>query len=167
MKGKITFGPYTDVEVIDRPDLRLIDDLLDYWNRKRAGRMGPRLADIDMDEIKAHLPHSILVDVIEGSDDFRYRFIGKRIIEGVGRDNTGKRISEAYRDPPEALAQLQSIFRLPVARKTPIFTRGRVLWVPDGQPRWFTGALLPLSDDGVEVDVVLAEMFVERGRKPR
>lgn len=95
---------FTDLALIDRPDVRLMDDLLDYWNRKRAGRIGPRRADLDPAAIKAHLPHLVIVDVIDGGKDFRFRLVGTRVVEGLGHDNTGKRFSEAFGDQPEALA---------------------------------------------------------------
>ncbi|HWI27829.1 MAG TPA: PAS domain-containing protein [Stellaceae bacterium] len=154
---------FTDVEFIDRPDLRLMAELVEYWDRKRAGRIGPRRADIDPTEIAAHLAHIFMADVIEGGADFRYRLIGTRIVEGLGRDNTGKRLSELYRDQPRALAQLKAVFRMQVERKAPLFTRGRVFWLPEATYRRFTGASMPLSDDGATVNIILAEMFVEHG----
>jgi hypothetical protein len=160
-------GPFTDVEFIDRPDVRLIDDLVGYWDRKRAGRVGPRYADIDPAEIKIHLPHMFMADVIDDGDDFRYRRIGTRIVEALGRDSTGRNLSELYRDQPEALAQLKSLFKLVVDRKAPIFTRGRVFWLPQARYRRFTAVSMPLADDGVSVNIILAEMFVEHNGQRR
>jgi hypothetical protein len=154
---------FTDVELIDRPDARLIDDLLDYWSRKRAGRIGPRRADIDPAEITRHLPHLLMVDVIEGGRDFRFRLVGTRIVDGLGHDNTGKRFSEAFGDQPEALAQLNALFKLVVDRKVPVFGRGRVFWLPEAQYRRYTAGSMPLSEDGVSVNIILSEMFVEYG----
>jgi hypothetical protein len=145
--------------------VRLIDDLVLYWDRKRAGRVAPRRADIDPSEIVGHLPYIFMLDVIDSGKDFRFRLIGTRIVEGLGRDNTGKLVSEAYGDRPEALAQLLAVFRLPLSRRVPIFARGRIFWIPDARYRRFTGASMPLSDDGLNVNIVLAEMFVEHGGK--
>lgn len=108
---------FADVELIEKPEVPLIDDLVAYWNRKRSGRIGPRRTEIDPTEMVAHLPHIFMLDVIDGGKDFRFRLIGTRIVEGLGRDNTGRRVSEAYRDRPEAQAQLMAVFRLPVDRK--------------------------------------------------
>src|SRR6185437_105432 len=87
---------FKDVELIDRPDVRLVDDLLGYWDHKRSGRIGPRRAEIDPAEIRPHLPHLVMTDVIDGGNDFRFRLIGTRIVEGLGHDNTGRRFSEAF-----------------------------------------------------------------------
>ncbi len=57
------------------------------------------------------------------------------------------------------------MFSLVVERRAPIFTRGRLFWMPEARYRRFSSAVLPLSDDGIGVNIILAEMFVERGGK--
>ncbi len=156
---------FVDIELIERPEVRLIDDLILYWDGKRAGRIAPRRAEIDPAEIKIHLPHIFMIDVFDGGADFGYRLLGTRIVEGIGRDSTGKRLSELYRDQPEAFAQLQARFRLVVDRKAPTFSRGRVFWLPDRAYRRFTAASMPLSEDGVSVATIFGEMFVRHGGK--
>jgi hypothetical protein len=165
MHAAATQGLFADVELIGRPDTPFIDDLVTYWDRKRAGRIAPRRSDIDPAEIKVHLPHVFMVDVINGGDDFRYRLVGTGIVEALGRDSTGKCLSERYGDQPQARAQLKSIFTLVADRKVPIFTRGRLFWMPKARYRRFSGAVLPLSDDGTNVNILFAEMFVERDGK--
>jgi hypothetical protein len=154
---------FTDFELLDLPDVQLVADLVEYWDRKRAGRVGPRRAEIDPTEIKKHLSHLIMVDVIDGGKDFRFRLIGTRIVEGLGHDNTGKRFSEAFGDRPEVLAQFISLFMLVVDRKAPVFGRGRLFWVPEVRYRRYSAGSMPLSEDGTSVSIILSEMFVEYG----
>jgi hypothetical protein len=156
-------GLFADIELIERPELRLIDDLLQYWDRKRAGRLGPRRAEIDPAEIKVHLPNIFMVEVVDNGADFRYRLIGTRITEALGRDSTGKKMSELYDDQPQARAQLYAAFRLIVDQQAPVFIRGRVFWLPDAQYRRFTSVVMPLSEDGASVSMTLGEMFIELG----
>ena len=155
-----TAGPFADLEVIPRPDLRILDDFVLYWDRKRAGRMAPRPADIVPSELSGHLPNSVIVDVLDDGADFRYRFIGEHLIESVGRDATGHRFSGLYQDQPEALAELRSIFNIPLRRKSPSYMRGRIFWLPHDDYRKFTAALVPLSNDGFTVGAILAEVFI-------
>lgn len=152
-----------DLEIIDRPEVRSIGEFAAYWDGKRAGRRAPRRADIDPAEIKPHLPHVFMVDVLEGGTDFRYRLIGTAITRGLGRDNTGKRVSELYESQPEARARLCAYFRFGIEARAPIFSRGRVFWASDAGFRRFASCLLPLSDDGAAVNILLAELFVEHG----
>lgn len=170
MHAAAIHGPFTDVELVERPEVWLIDDLFAYWDRKRAGRIGPPRAEIDPAEIKIHLPNVFMLDVLDGGADFRFRLIGTRIVDGLGRDSTGRKVSELYSDPPGAAAGLQAMFKLVVDRKAAVFARGRVFWAPEAGYRRFAGAGFPLSKDGVTVDVVLGELFIELGgtfAKPR
>lgn len=153
-------GPFADVEAIPKPELRILDDFVLYWDRKRAGRLAPRPTEMEPSELAGHLPSTVIVDAIEGGADFRYRFIGKRLVETVGRDATGRRFSELYRDQPDALAQLRAIFSYPVAQKHLGYIRGRIFWLPNRDYRRFTAALAPLSDDGFTVSAILAEVFI-------
>lgn len=155
-----THEPFTDVEIIPKPDLRIIDDFVLYWDAKRAGRMAPRPADIVPSDLAAHLPNTFTVDVLDGGADFRYRFIGKRLVESVGRDSTGQRFGSLYRHQPEALARLTSLFNFATAQKNPLYVRGRIFWLPSRDYRKFTAALVPLSDDGFTVNAIFAELFV-------
>ncbi len=155
-----TQGLFTDVEVIPKPDLRIIDDFVLYWDAKRAGRLAPRLADLEPLELAAHLPNTFIVDVLDGGADFRFRCIGKHLAESLGRDSTCQRFSDLYRDQPEALARMISFFNFVRAQRHPIYVRGRIYWLPSRDNRKFAAALAPLSDDGHTVSAIVAELFV-------
>jgi hypothetical protein len=45
-----------------------------------------------------------MMDVLDGGKDFRYRLVGTTLVEGLGRDNTGKRLCELYGDRPGCCA---------------------------------------------------------------
>ncbi len=155
-----TQGPFEDVEVIPTPDLRILDDFVLYWNRKRAGRLAPRAAEMEPAELAGHGPSTVIVDVLDGGADFRYRFIGKRLVDTVGRDATGRRFSDLYWSQPDALAQLRAVFSVPVEQKHLNYIRGRIFWLPNRDYRKFTAALVPLSEDGFTVSAVFAEVFI-------
>jgi PAS domain-containing protein len=155
-----TDAPVVDFEVIEQPDLPLIKELLAYWERKRGMRLAPRRADIDPADLRMHLPNIFMVDVLDGGGDFRYRLIGTAIVAGLGRDSTGKRLSELYHDRPKVLARLLERFNLVLTQKRPVFTRGQVYWLPDATIRRFVSGAVPLSDDGATVNIVLVEMLL-------
>lgn len=157
-------APLADVEMIPRPDLRIIDDFVLYWDAKRAGRVAPRLEDIDPSELAAHLPNTFAVDVLDGGAEFRYRAVGKRLVESVGRDVTGRRFGDLYRHQPEVLAQMTSVFNFVVAQRHPVYIRGRIFWLPRRDYRKFTAAFMPLSEDGFSVSAIFAELFVASPR---
>jgi hypothetical protein len=148
------------LQIITKPDVRLIDDLVIYWEQKRTGRIAPRRVDIDLSEMTSHIPHIFILDVIDAGADFRFRLIGPRIVEGMGRDSTGHKFSEVYRDQPQALKELSGLFRLSVNEKCPVFARGSVFWLPRTDIGRFASGHMPLSDDGANVNAILAEWFV-------
>jgi hypothetical protein len=157
-----TQGAFNDIEIIDEPSFVSIRDLMAYWQGKCAGRVMPRRADIDPVDIPSHLRDVFLLDVLDGGKDFRYRLIGTRIVAGMGRDATGRRITELYRRQPEAATALVQLFGKGVAEKRPVFVRGRIFWLPTRDVRLFEAGYLPLSEDGVTVNMVLAEFLVVR-----
>jgi hypothetical protein len=155
-----TDAPVVDFEVIEQPDLPLIKELVAYWERKRGMRLAPCRADVDLMDLRMHLRTIFMVDVLDGGADFRYRLIGTAIVAGLGRDSTGKRLSELYHDRPKVLARLLERFNLVLTQKRPVFTRGQVYWLPDATIRRFVSGAVPLSDDGATVNIVLVEMLL-------
>lgn len=151
-----------DIETVGQSDPPLLAEILAYWERKCAGRWAPRRADIDPTELPAHLPNLMLIDVLEGGADFRFRLIGTAIVEDMGRDSTGRRMSELYRDHPAALAQLADRLRQVVRERRPNVTRGGVYWLPQRSFRSFIRAAMPLSDDGASVTMILVELLLPR-----
>ena len=88
---------------MDFTDLRL-KQLLDYWQRKRAGRKFPLRADIDPLELRFILGNLVLVDVVPGQVlRFRYRIWGSTLVEFSGVDMTGRHVDEIT---PAELARL-------------------------------------------------------------
>jgi hypothetical protein len=69
----------------------LIEQGLDYWDSKRAGRRMPSRRDIEPTEILDLLPYVVLVDVEREPLDFRYRLVGTAVAARFGHDRTGGR----------------------------------------------------------------------------
>jgi hypothetical protein len=130
--------------------------LKDYWDRKRAGRAMPSRADIRPAEMKEHLGWIVLLDALPGFEDFRYRMIGTRVAQYFLNDSTGKTISEAF--APYGEGALSGV--LAVHRKC---ARDQVVLRSFGGAGWlgrsfldFDAIYLPLSDDGVTVNMILS-----------
>ncbi len=153
-------GSRFEIQVTGEPDAPALADLLAYWERKRAGRIAPRRIDIDPVEMREHLPNIFLLDVLENGADFRYRLLGTSIVDGMGRDSTGKRLSELYGRETPAFKSLHGLWATVVTSKRPVFARGTIFWLPARDIRRFAGAYMPLSEDGVSVNMVLSELFI-------
>jgi hypothetical protein len=132
-------------------------ELMRYWDTKRGNRRFPRRADIDPLELRSHLGHLFLIDVLPGGEDYRFRLLGSAMTQRYGRDSTGKTISEAYAAAPEIGAWILKIFAAVVVDKAPVVSEGRLSVV--GKSFVIARALqLPLSDDDHAVTMILGEM---------
>ena len=142
-------------EQIDNPVLRFY---LDYWERKRAGRTMPSRADIRASELKPHIGAMVLLEALPGRQDFKYRLVGTRVSEVFLADATGLTLRQAY-----ARAGASQEFTDSVVRTHRIVCEKRVpIRITGGHGEWrgrfypaYDALYLPLSDDGVEANMVL------------
>ena len=133
-------------------DLPTHAEILTYWDRKRAGRRMPARANIDPLEIPHLLRHVMLLDVLGPQLDFRYRLLGDEILLRARPGLKGQRFGEIEGKGPGS--SVWEAARRVVATGLPRY--GRTGY---GGPDRFTAAvhdlLLPLSDDGVDVNQLL------------
>lgn len=125
-----------------------------YWDAKRRGRRMPARADIDPLDMKPWLGEVLLLDVLEGGRDFRYRLVGAMIAYRTGYDMTGKLLSEMPGDPA-AIANYLADHRRAVETRAPVHARYDYISARDSRPVKFERLLLPLSDDGETVNMLL------------
>jgi hypothetical protein len=130
------------------PDVRLV---LEYWQRKCAGRAMPSRADVDPNELRRFLPHITLVDVVADERRFVYRLVGTAEVELRGYDPTGRAVADAFfaASADEALKHYEA------ARAS-----GAPHYVADPYQAVdrFIGEedlFLPLSNDGASVNMIM------------
>ncbi len=124
--------------------------LLDFWNRKRAGRRMPARDDFDVFELRAWLGHLHLVEVIDGGRDFLHRIYGTDLAVMFGIDLTGKgldAIPEVARDSVRRAYAAACASREPVVVEDDPILQSNVQRVED--------LILPLSTNGRVVDRLL------------
>jgi hypothetical protein len=136
--------------------------LLDYWQQLEPGGL-PRRTDIDLMEMNpVLLPHVFLVDVLEDSQRFRWRLIGKHIIRNAASDDTGLdlEVSIAPSMRPTIIGHYQQVVR----ERRPLCHRGEFIG-QDGRVYSYERLLLPvLAADGRAVDTVLGGAVFEAER---
>jgi hypothetical protein len=125
--------------------------LYDYWLARRLGREVPLRAAIDPVAIPDLLPHLFIAERA-GEDDFRYRLIGTAMVRAIGRDYTGRRLSEL--PVGTALALARELFGPVMRDGVPVYSQGPFRW-PDREHRWTARLYLPMSSDGTRVDMAL------------
>jgi hypothetical protein len=136
--------------------------LRDYWQTKRGARKMPSRADIRPSELREHLGWVIMVEVLPGEADFRYRLIGTLVTQYFLADSTGKTVSEAFAKNGEGVIKgVHTVMRATVREKAPLLATGE----PDSfAPGFeaFQALFLPLSDDGENVNVILHAFVFDR-----
>ena len=137
----------------DIPDPRL-RGLLDYWESRRGEREMPLRRDIDVLDLGPWLGNLMLIEVLEGGRDFRYRVYGSMLAQYYGRDLTGK-TTDVVR--PEARDLVRQEYRAVLVDRQP------VLVLRDRQVKHRTmrvaKLVLPLSSTGAALDMLLVGSY--------
>jgi hypothetical protein len=141
----------------DGPDDARLRAVYDYWDGKRRGRAMPSRADIDPAELKAFLPQLVLLDVVGDPPRFRYRLVGTevtRVRQGLGKDDpTGTFVDEVTHH--QGTSAVLAHYRRVVAERRPSIDAGNYTASPSRPWLRFKRMVLPLSADGVAVDMLL------------
>jgi hypothetical protein len=133
-------------------------ELLQMWLSRCPDDGLPARRDFDVLELKDFMGWLCVAEETADGEDFIYRLIGTRVVDNVGRDITGKAVSEAL--PPAAL----NIFRYIVQHPAPLRTWGTVNW-RDRDYIYHEALLLPLADDHQRVNrFFVMMMFYDRVR---
>lgn len=134
------------------PELRC---LAEYWCARRGAAAMPRRADIDPIQLKSHLPRLVLADAWYAPLRFHFRVVGGELEERLGRRYTGTTIDAsagAFFKPYQACAE----------QVRPIREYVRYDFDDGGPIGEFERLLLPLSEDGKTVTMVLGEVIYKQ-----
>jgi hypothetical protein len=152
-------GTEINPSVIEHPTLAF---LRSYWEQKRGTRDMPSRTDIRASDLKEHLGWVLLLDVLPGQKDFRYRLIGTLVTEYWLKDSTGKTVGEAFADSgPVVQKAVLSVFRKCARDRCIVRTFGDAGWLPGGFER-FDSIYMPLSQDGETVTHILHAFVFDR-----
>lgn len=138
---------------VDYRSFPILVQALEYWRSRRGERSMPRRADIDPVAIPRLLPYLRITEVVEGGKRFRYRLVGTEVVEKHGWDYTGSYLDEVLKG--DHLAIVASGYRTVIRERRPAFVRSRYI-TPRQVEMVSNRVLMPLSEDGVEVNMILA-----------
>src|SRR5262249_26329681 len=145
------------------PDPRLIKPY-SYWRERRGARRMPGRADIDPGQLLPLLPYLMLIDVIDGGRQFRYRLVGTELERHIGPHVSGQLVDHILSGP--YLAYIRSLYERLIAEAAPLYAENNY----DGTWRGFTlladlkrahRLLLPLSNDGSTVNMILGGAYFD------
>lgn len=138
----------------DRLRSRALREAFAYWRAKCGDRAMPSRDDLDPSEMLGWLSHTLLVDVVYENDrpqDFRFRLVGTDVVERYGKEFTGRTLSALDLDgkSPEILDE----YRRTVDRSRPQYFIDEFVQ-HSGRPMHYERLLMPLSDDGQNINML-------------
>ena len=113
-------------EVIWRPRLEELHQpqlqfLLKYWRALAGERPMPRADEVDAVAMRPALGFVILLDVLAGGRDFRYRLYGSVLADASGFDLTGTLIS-AHKASKHVSSLFLATYRAALIRRESVYT---------------------------------------------
>jgi hypothetical protein len=119
--------------------------ICDYWHELRGARSMPSRQDIDPVDIWALLPNVHLSEWHQNPDRVRYRVAGTELVASIGREISGRWLTDFHKDPSD-IAETLALYRQVIARRAPIFGRtiGTMQRLGINSFEW---VVCPLSDD--------------------
>lgn len=147
-----------DAAALSAPRLK---EAFAYWQSKCAGRIMPARRDLDPVEVPKLLPYMMLYDVLPSPLDFRYRLIGTEARSILARDYTGRRFSEVVGKGRGSVVW-DNCEQVVVTRAA--FSRTPPYLGPERDLRRCENLLMPLSENGNVVTMIMQVISFERGR---
>jgi len=141
----------------DPLDEPLLAELYAYWEQRRGERIAPARRDIDPIDIPHLLPHIALTEIVsEGEGQkprFRYRLAGTQIEKRFGCSLTNRFLDELKQG--SYLEFIEGLYTRLIDEKVPVYSENS--FEADNATTLLAKRLmLPLSDDGDTVNMVLA-----------
>ena len=132
------------------PDVQTI---FSYWRQRHPANGLPGRQHIDPLDVVRLLPGVWLLDVQREPFRLRYRLVGTRITESIGREVTGLWMDEAHPDAPSVPGYFDR-YRAVVETAQPSWRKGRPQLYIHEDYSHLENILLPLARDGTTVDML-------------
>jgi len=125
-----------------------------FWHELCAGRAMPSRADVSIEALRPWLGNLALLSVIAGGADYFFRVHGTNLRDIAGDELTGRLLMTL---PYEWVAALAAEYEQVVATRQPAFKpRSRSL---SNDFMMIEKLLLPLSENGRDVDMILVGVY--------
>jgi len=139
-------------------DVRLLG-LFHYWRGKCRGRIMPARRDIDPIEMKPWLGNLLLVEFPADPMQYRVRLDGVNIVQFYGTSRERKGI-EAMTSEEERRIVLPQ-YMIVLEQKQPAYYESEFV-ISEGTFGHQRKLLLPLSEDGERVNMILGGLYFDR-----
>jgi hypothetical protein len=136
----------------------VLDAVLEVWREARRGYAMPAFAALDHKALEHYRGWLSFATALPRYDDFRYSFVGPRVVDYFGSNATGLTIREAYTAAGAGRNAIDSVlwmFRTVCFKHVPLRLTGSG---GEYHGRWFPAydtIYLPLSDSGMIANAVM------------
>jgi len=137
---------------------------LALWHSRCRGQLIPARDTLTPEDLRPWFGSILIMDVLDAAADFRHRLVGTTIVEMVGRDLTGRLVSEChYEVGTETMLRR---YRRAALEARPICRRGRVLWPANREWLAFESVTVPFSRDGSTADQLMSVIRFPQRQPP-
>jgi hypothetical protein len=133
-----------------------LERLYRHWLDRRGARLMPARADFDALDLKDWLGNLMLIEVLSGATEFRYRLYGSALAAYYGEDLTGKTTHAVPSDVADRVTREYA--RVAIERCPLVVRRRRAV---QHSMLSIAKLILPLSADGTIVDMLLVGSYPE------
>ncbi|MEQ8707973.1 MAG: PAS domain-containing protein [Rhodospirillales bacterium] len=135
-------------EILQTTQSRNIQNALQFWNWSRQGKQLPAREDINLTEIPSLLLGLTLLDVVDGGQDYRVRYVGRNII-----NNQTLKVGQLQSEMPaqEGRTLIRKRYQRVLDERRPVLQR-YVYTSFRGDSRLIEAVTCPLSDDGITIN---------------
>ena len=129
---------------------RLTFRLLSYWNRIRATREFPSLADVNIQEI-AEMWHLTFTIALPENEKPYFQYFGPELVGIIGENLTNVDLEDAFHN--SIMGSLIGFYDKVVAQRAPVSESSQ--FYNDGKEIRYRSLILPLSSDGQRIDYLV------------
>lgn len=122
-----------------------------YWESILDGRIFPAVSDLDPDALQRFSPNAVLIDFTKGQDAPLLRYVGSELRKESGLDPTGQGPDAVPRGT--VLSRLTDHYLEILANRAPVGFEAEFNH-RDGLHILYRGILMPLSDDGENINFI-------------
>lgn len=137
-----------------------VEELVSYWDGIHPDDGLPGRQHLDPVDIPSVLANIWLIDVQREPMRFRFRLVGTRVVDFLGRDPTGHWLDEAY--PSFAGSPIEKDFVACVTGGEPSWRRGSPFMEANKDYVQVERVALPLAANGSDADMLLCLSLYEK-----
>ena len=83
----------SDSKPANHTDKRLANRFLNYWEGLRGDQDLPLISDLNLDHVGEFVPYTFNIDLSAGTEDPKFRFLGRKLVRDCGGDITNQGVS--------------------------------------------------------------------------